>query len=181
LTDRTNCWIVRALEVSMRPWLLAVVVAAAGCAAQGLPVESGGPGPSSPSGGGNNGGVNVSVPDMARPLGGPGEMCQSACDCMPGLACPNGTCGKSMFGPIYCCESSDCPGNSFCQSANGGFGTCNTSGGGGNPGGPPFFGDMTTMPEDAGAGSLCRQVKCSADSECTAAGCTMCTRRGTCR
>jgi hypothetical protein len=178
LTDRTNCWIVRALEVLMRQWLLAVVVAAAGCAAQGLPIEGGGVGKPGPSGGGGTGGTPV--PDMARPLGGPGDPCQSACDCMGGLACPNGACGKSMFGPIYCCDSSDCPANNFCQSANGGFGTCSTSGGP-NPGGPPFFGDLASMPDDAGVGSFCRQFMCSSDSDCTAVGCTMCGRRGTCR
>jgi hypothetical protein len=159
----------------MRRFLLAVVAAAAGCAAQGLPIESAGGGLGS-SGGGAPG------PDMSRRLGGAGDSCQTACDCMPGLACPSGNCVKSTLGVIYCCDDSSCPTGNFCQSASGGFGQCgggNGGGGGFNPGGPPFFDDMMSLPPDAGIS--CRQLNCMRDSDCVAAGCSTCSLRGFCR
>jgi hypothetical protein len=189
LTSDVNCWIVRALEVSMRQLLLAFVVAAAGCAAQGLPIEGGGgngpTGGGAGSGGNGGGGNNGGLPDLAQPLSGPGGSCQTACDCQPGLACQNGSCGQTQFGMIYCCESDTCPQGNFCQSSQGGFGQCMPGGNGGNggtgPGGPPFFGDMATFPVDGGIQSFCRQIMCSQDSDCTAVGCNVCGRRGTCR
>lgn len=152
----------------MRQLLVATLLVVAGCAADGLPLESGnGPGP---------GGSAV---DMAKApdLGGAGAKCTTACDCQPGLACRQGTCGKASFGPVYCCDSNDCPSGNVCQSKTGGFAQCGgTSGGGpgGGGGGGGFPQADMLFPFDGGTGGFCKFVKCSSDSTCKQFGCGTC-------
>jgi hypothetical protein len=165
----------------MRNLLLVCVSLAAGCAAQGLPIEGG-------ANGGAGSGGNQSVPDMTKPLGGMGASCQTACDCTPGLSCTQGTCGTSRFGQLYCCESSTCPAGSFCQSSMGGFGQCSQSGGngGGNGGGG---GGFPGLPDfgipggfgDGGAGQFCTFIRCQSNAQCTNFGCGSCGAGGTCK
>src|SRR3954471_4920516 len=117
----------------MRPFFAATLLLLAGCSAQGLPIDD-----STGGGGGTGGGSSV---DMAhRDLGGNGAACKSACDCEAGLACRMGTCGMSNLGPVYCCDSGQCPAGSFCQSASGGFSQCGSGGTGGTGGGGGGFG-----------------------------------------
>ena len=172
----------------MRHIVLATLFVLAGCAAQGLPLDD------STGGGGGTGGTGGSHGvDMARPLGGTGATCKTACDCQPGLACRQGMCGMSNIGPVYCCDSSDCPAGNFCQSSTGGFAQCGSPGGGGTgggfggggggggfgggPGGGGGFGDM-------GLGQFCTQVPCGAagggNNICKMIGCGACTAAGTC-
>ncbi len=86
------------------------------------------------------------VPD----LGGPGATCTTACDCMPGLSCGMGmTCQQLMQGNVYCCESSNCPDGSFCQSGvDSSFMMC----GGGRDGGMFMRGDGGMRGRDGGGG-----------------------------
>lgn len=161
----------------------AVVLAAAGCAAQGLPIEGSGTGGAGNGGSGGSGGTGGSGqlgPDMtSRPMGPVGAMCTSACDCKAGLACVMGACASSPLGQLYCCADSNCPMGQFCQSSDGSYGQCGV--GTINPGGPPTFNDLgISFPRDAGAG-MCAQIMCTADKDCMAAGCMTCSRRGTCR
>ncbi|HEY2746197.1 MAG TPA: hypothetical protein VGL86_16295, partial [Polyangia bacterium] len=111
----------------MRHLVVAFVLALGGCSAQGLPIDNSG------SGGNGSGGHSGGV-DMAKPLGGNGAACTSACDCEPGLACRMGMCGTSQVGMIFCCESDDCPTGNICQSSSGGFSECGANGGGGSGG-----------------------------------------------
>ena len=168
------------------------IVFAAGCAAQGLPLDE-------PGGGGNGNGGNGGSVDMAKPLGATGATCKTACDCEPGLACRMGTCGMSNIGPVYCCDSKDCPSGNFCQSSMGGFGQCGANGGGGGFGGGPGGGGGGFgggpggggggfgggpggggIP-DGGIGMLCHQVPCGTNAGiCKMIGCGACTAAGTC-
>ncbi len=45
--------------------------------------------------------------------------CQSACDCMPGMSCVDGSCALGNQ-PIFCCEDSFCPSGERCESQMGG-------------------------------------------------------------
>jgi hypothetical protein len=174
----------------MRHLVAASLLFLAGCAAQGIPLEDGTGG-----GGSGGGGSHASSPDMAKPLGGMGATCKTACDCEPGLACRMGTCGASNIGKIYCCESMDCPAGNFCQSENGGFGQCGAGGnggtGGGGFGGGPGGGGGGGFGggpgggggADGGLGNFCTQIPCSSTNGgavCKMIGCGACTAAGTC-
>jgi hypothetical protein len=152
-----------------------LLVFVAGCAAQGVPLDE-------PGGGGNGGGCGSSAVDMARPLGGTGAMCKTACDCQPGLACRMGSCGMSNIGPVYCCDSANCPANNFCQSSSGGFAQCgSTGGGGGFGGGPGGGGGGGGFGGGPGVGMFCTQIPCSTNPGlCKQLGCGACTAAGTC-
>ncbi len=170
----------------MRHIVLATLFVLAGCAAQGVPLEEG------TNGNGGNGGAGASGVDMAKPLGGQGAMCKTACDCQPGLACRQGMCGASNIGKIYCCDSSDCPAGNFCQSSTGGFSQCGSTGGGGPGGGTGGFGGGGSGGfggggggfgggSDAGMGAFCQQVPCGNNAGlCKMIGCGACTAAGTC-
>ncbi len=166
----------------MRHFLATVVLVLAGCAAQGLPLDDSTGG----NGGGGGGSGHGNAADMARPLGGTGAKCTTACDCEPGLACRQGMCGMSQIGAIYCCDSNQCPAGSFCQSSMGGFAQCGSSGGGtggaggggaGGFGGGPGGGG----PADLGIGMFCHQIPCGTNGNvCKMIGCGACTAAGTC-
>ena len=167
----------------MRHIVLAALFVFAGCAAQGLPLDD-----STGGNGGTGGGGGNHTADMARPLGGTGAMCMTACDCQPGLACRQGQCAMSNIGQIFCCESTDCPAGSFCQSSMGGFAQCGasgggTGGGGGFGGGPGGGGGGGFGGGDLGLGQLCTQIPCSGSNGgaiCKMIGCGACTASGTC-
>jgi len=152
----------------MRQLFIATLFLAIGCAAQGLPLESGGTsgggGGGGASGGAGGGGTQGGggVVDMARPpdLGGPGAKCTTACDCKPGLGCLQGSC-TSGFEPIFCCESPECPTSGFCQSKSGNFSKCGSSSGGPR--------DLS-VPIDGGGGSFCHLVPCTSDQTCALFG-----------
>jgi hypothetical protein len=188
LTLRPRRVMLRTPEVPMRHIVAAMLFVLAGCTAQGLPIDD------STGGGGAGGASSV---DMAkRDLGGSGATCKSACDCEAGLACRMGTCGMSNLGPVYCCDSGQCPAGSFCQSATGGFAQCGSSGGGGsgggNGGGPGtgggpggggggFGGGPGGGGPDAGLGMFCSQIPCTSNGNvCKMIGCGACTAAGTC-
>jgi hypothetical protein len=181
----------------MRSLVVALVLALAGCNAQGLPLDNGG---GSGATGGTGGGTGGGSVDMSRPrdLGGQGATCKTACDCQPGLACTQGTCRQSMFGQIFCCDSGDCPAGNICQSSSGGFAQCGqggsggTGGGGfpgggggggggfgGGPGGGGGGGFGGGIP-DGGLGMLCKQVPCQSSAICMQIGCGKCGAGGTC-
>jgi len=161
----------------------------AGCVAQGVPLDE-------PGGGGNGGaggGSGNHAVDMAKPLGGNGATCKTACDCEPGLACRMGTCGMSNIGAVYCCDSGMCPAGSFCQTSMGGFQQCGSPGGGtggtggtgggfgGGGGGGGFGGGPGGGGSDGGLGMLCHQVPCGNNAGiCKMIGCGACTAAGTC-
>ncbi len=146
----------------MRQALLVVLVAAAGCAAQGLPVSEG-------AGGGT---ITIGAGlDMAKPLGGPGASCMTACDCVSGLACTTGSCMTLQLGAMCCCESGDSPSGNVCQSVMGNLDRCGSGAGGSGL-------DMAPLSVDAGS---CSAVSCRSTGDCLAAGCSMCGRRGRCR
>jgi hypothetical protein len=91
-----------------------------------------------------------------------GATCTTACDCMPGLGCFNGTCTASNM-PVYCCGSADCPSASVCQSSTGQYGRCNGA-----------------MP-DLSAFDYCSLINCAGangTARCTNAGCTSCVANG---
>jgi hypothetical protein len=168
----------------MRQIVLAVLFAVAGCAAQGVPIDESG-GSAGASGG------NGSRADMAKPLGGDGARCTTACDCQAGLACRQGMCGMSNLGAIYCCDRGDCPAGSFCQSTSGGFAQCGSpTGGGGGPGGSGGgpgggSGGAGGGPgggiSDLGVGMFCQQIPCANNGTvCKQIGCGACTAAGTC-
>ena len=172
----------------MRHIVLATLFVLAGCAAQGVPIDD-----SNGGGGGSGGGAHVA--DMARPLGGTGATCKTACDCQPGLACRQGMCAMSNIGMIFCCDSGDCPAGSFCQSSTGGFAQCGSSGGGGTGGGGGFGGGpggggggggFGGGPggggSDLGLGMFCTQVPCGGNGGnlCKMIGCGACTASGSC-
>ncbi|MCB9644879.1 MAG: hypothetical protein H6728_17545 [Myxococcales bacterium] len=58
-----------------------------------------------------------------KTCGDEGATCNTACDCVSGLACINGQCSRSGQ-PVYCCEDSNCPTGERCQNSKGGFDTC---------------------------------------------------------
>ena len=164
------------------------LVFAAGCAAQGLPLDEPGAGGNGGAGGGGSRAV-----DMARALGGTGATCRTACDCQPGLACRMGTCGMSNIGPIFCCDdTASCPAGSFCQSSMGGFAQCGSSSGGsggtgggggfgGGPGGGGGGGSGGFPGTDLGIGMFCGQIPCATSAGiCKMIGCGACTAAGTC-
>src|SRR5262245_29684687 len=94
----------------------------------------------------SNGTDDMAAPgaDMAAPAGdmasGGGDMprgtdggivgaaCNTACDCMPGLACFNKMCLSGVV-PVYCCET-NCPPQmrNACQHMNGNYGQCGSNG-----------------------------------------------------
>ena len=184
----------------MRQLAVVALLALAGCTAQGLPIDN------SPGSGGNGsgGGAGSGAFDMAKPLGGNGAKCTSACDCEPGLACRMGTCGTSPIGMIYCCDSGDCPTGNICQSSSGGFGQCGGNGGngggggfgggpGGGTGGGPGGGGggfpggggggSGGFPggADGGLGMFCTQIPCGMNAAvCKQLGCGACSAAGTC-
>jgi len=190
----------------MRHLVVVALLALGGCTAQGVPIDNSGSGGNAGSGG--SGGGHAGGPDMAKPLGGDGASCTSACDCEPGLACRMGTCGTSPIGMIYCCDSSDCPTGNICQSSSGGFSECGANGGGGTggngggpgggtgggpggggggfPGGGGGGGGSGGSPgglPDGGLGMLCTQVPCASSNGvalCKQLGCGACTAAGTC-
>ena len=47
-----------------------------------------------------------------------GQICRSACDCTPGMACLEGVC-NAMNDPVYCCEESFCPPDEVCETPSG--------------------------------------------------------------
>jgi hypothetical protein len=179
---------------------LALLVLIAGCNSEGLPVGVGSPGsPGSPNTPGNTDGggphADLSQPPSGPDLGAEGAMCDTACDCQPGLACSrkSHTCGASMLGMIYCCESATCPDGAFCQSGTdgqfmscGGGGPNGGGGGGGGPGGggPGGGGGGGGGPGGGGGGGggggsggspgFCSFVPCQSDSTCTQVGCGSC-------
>ena len=167
----------------MRQIVLASLLVLAGCAAQGVPLDESNGGNAGTGGGAGSAGV-----DMAKPLGGMGAMCKTACDCQPGLACRMGVCGASNIGKIYCCDSTDCPAGNFCQSSMGGFSQCGAGGtggfgGGGFGGGPGGGGGGGGFPGggDLGIGQFCTQIPCGGNSGvCKMIGCGACTAAGTC-
>jgi hypothetical protein len=183
------------------------------CNSDGLPTEngpgaSGTPGPSSstgPSGAPGSSGSGSSgsgssntqtVVDLgptppnsgggSSSGGGPaGAICKTACDCQAGLACLQNKCIQSMLGNLYCCESTNCPQGSFCQSTSGGFGMCGGGMGGGGPGGgggfPPPVDFGVVSDGGRGGGAYCRFVPCQDDARCTMVGCGSCdTSSGRC-
>jgi hypothetical protein len=152
----------------MRLLAFIVAVSCLACNMDGLPngVGGGGPGPNnSADGGGGDGGhlVDLAVsPDLAKPLGGEGAMCASACDCQAGLACFQKLCTVSMLGSVYCCESMNCPSGMFCQSGtDGSFKRCGMSGGGGGGG---------------GGSAQCGFIPCQSNATCMQAGCASCNK-----
>jgi hypothetical protein len=171
----------------MRQLLVAALFVVSGCTAQGLPLESGGGGGSGGGGaggvgGGGGGGGGTALVDMAKPLGGVGATCTTACDCQSPLACVQGKCMKLQFGQIFCCEA-ECPMGQFCQSKDGGFGQCGSAGGGGGGfgggggggfgggGGGGFGGGI---PDFGVPGNLCHFVPCASNSDCSQVGCGKC-------
>jgi hypothetical protein len=139
----------------------ACIFLVAGCAANGLPIDSSGGGGASGGGGGGGGGGTGVIVDMAwADLTNIGRYCLTACDCEPGIACIQHACEKSPLGPLYCCEGI-CPPDNFCQHATGGgFGVC--------PGSGSFdFGLPDLRP-------LCLDIQCSDNRICQQWGCGLC-------
>jgi hypothetical protein len=129
---------------------LSCLILLAGCATR-LPGSVDGGAVTSDLAPGGTGTTPTGTPD----LGGPGASCNSVCDCRAGLICLMSTCQKNPLGVmIYCCESSDCPAGSACESQAGGFQQCGGNGGGGfggfGGGGRPDGGRR--MPRDGGPG-----------------------------
>lgn len=107
--------------------------------------------------GGSNGDAFVTDGGVA------GATCTTACDCMPGLGCFNGSCTAGNQ-PVYCCGSSACPATSVCQSATGQYGRC--GGGAGS---------------DLAGFDYCSLINCAGGNgtmRCTNAGCTSCVANG---
>lgn len=105
---------------------------------------------------------------MSPDLGGAGSSCVTACDCNPGLACPNGKCGVGQV-PVYCCGSMTCPNGSLCQFPSGAVDRC-----GGTDGG------IVKLP-DLGGIDLMNMVQCNlinctngGVAACLQIGCTKC-------
>ena len=164
--------------------LLSLALVLTGCGATGLEsIDDSG----ISSGPGNDGGTGTthdgsapidgsgSIADLAQPTAPPdlnpggavGTPCKTACDCMAGLACYMGQCVKSQFGPVYCCDSMNCPMGSYCQSLAGRVMRCGGGMGGSTDGG------MTP--------GYCRFVPCKSDQNCQQAGCGACdTMKGRC-
>jgi len=101
---------------------------------------------------------------LATDGGAVGAMCQTACDCMPGLGCFGGKCTAGAA-PVYCCGVTTCPaGRHVCQNPDGSYGQC---GGGG------AF--------DLGGFDYCSLIDCSGANgadRCTHANCTQCIAAG---
>ncbi len=54
-----------------------------------------------------------------------GTICQTACDCLPGLDCVRGHCASKSSERVYCCESKDnCPLGEKCQNRDGTYSRC---------------------------------------------------------
>lgn len=192
---------------------LAILVLLAGCNSDGLPV-GGGAGQGANNSGGNGSGQGSggthrdggALPDgfVASDMaggstgsGGVGAMCDTACDCAPGLACSRmkHVCAMSQFGMIYCCESQTCPSGSYCQSMSGQYGACGGGPGGGGPGGGgpgggggggpggggPGGGGGGGFGFDGGMSSYCGYVPCKSDATCQQVGCGSCDPSGHCQ
>jgi hypothetical protein len=150
-------------------------------------------GGSSPSGNNGGGGSGGSSGDGGGAIGsGPkGATCTTACDCMPGLGCSNGSCGGGTASAYYCCDQTgECPTASVCEFSNGQIGTCGSDGGagssggsggtGGGAGGGGGGGGFPGLPDggfhlpDGGISQLCGVIPCSSDTICKAAQCGTC-------
>jgi hypothetical protein len=68
--------------------------------------------------------VDMFVDPFERDQGG--QSCNSACDCMPGIACIEGYC-DAMSDPVYCCEGSFCPPDEACETSSGIADLCSVS------------------------------------------------------
>lgn len=111
-------------------------------------------------GGGDGGGIIPTDGGVA------GASCQTACDCMPGLACLNNMCTAAPQ-PVYCCSGASCPTGKLCQSTGGGYAVC----GGGGPG---------NMPDLAGF-DYCSAIHCNGQNgaqQCMRFNCTQCVAAG---
>jgi hypothetical protein len=156
----------------MRHLVFALSLFALGCNMQGLPIGVGS-GASSSGDGGNGGDGGGGTVDMSKPKGGMGATCKTACDCQDGLACFQTQCQTSMFGQVYCCDSSNCPMGMFCESSTGNFGRCGMGGNGGSGGGGGGGG--------GGNGGMCSMIPCQSDRHCMNNGCARCDQTsGTC-
>jgi len=87
-----------------------------------------------------------------------GSGCQTACDCVAGLACLGSKCTSGAV-PVYCCGDTSCPSGDVCQDTSGRYARC----GSGTP--------------DLAGFDYCGLINCSGvngPQVCTNAGCTQC-------
>lgn len=58
-----------------------------------------------------------------KTCGDEGAACNTACDCIAGIACTNGQCTRTGQ-LVYCCEDTNCPTGQRCQNRKGGYDLC---------------------------------------------------------
>jgi hypothetical protein len=91
-----------------------------------------------------------------------GGACRSACDCPDPLGCFDGLC-QAGIAPVYCCTSTECPGNESCQYPDGSYLTCNLR-----------------DAQDGGIMDYCQNHTCTNNQQCINRNCNYCDENGRC-